>query len=309
LLIICVLAKPIGIQRAEPTFDDTEIQQLRGLAASDTLKLAEHLDRSTALVLAGEFSMGCNTERADEQPQHTVYLDAFEIDRYEVTNAQFERFLENTQRRSPPYWSGIIYPPAQADYPVVGVSWDDAEAYCQWVGKRLPTEAEWEKACRGTDARIYPWGDVWDPHRANVNVSYRVSDPANSTASDASIWGLTWQLLRTAPTKPDQPGLRPIGSHPESASPYGVMDMVGNASEWVADWYNWGDYSRMALQNPKGLGPPWNHSLRGSPWYDPVGDATWIQKMSRCAARNSSHETQDPRTGFRCARSVPGKTP
>ncbi len=261
------------------------------------------LDRSVVSVAAGDFVMGSNTGRDDERPQRSVYLDAFELDRYEVTNLQYQRFRRASARQAPPYWTGDTYPAGQAADPVVGVSWDDADAYCKWAGKRLPTEAEWEKACRGIDARTYPWGDEWEPARANIDLA----DPAGQ-AGESLPWDIAWRLLRVTPL-PGQPGLRPVGSYPAGASPYGVMDMVGGASEWVADWYNWAGYSQIPTRNPLNLAPPWNHCLRGGPWHDPTGDAAWVQTMSRCSARNSSHEIRDPRVGFRCARSVPIATP
>ncbi len=107
--------------------------------------------------------------------------------------------------------------------------------------------------------------------------------------------------MRVAPNS-YRPGLRPVGAYREGASPYGV---IGNASEWVADWYNWSDYANMPTRNPLNIAPPWNHVARGSPWHDPTGNVAWTQTMSHCPARNSSHETRDPRTGFRCARSLP----
>src|SRR5512136_279818 len=125
---------------------NAEIERVRELARSgDAVKLAEALDRSVIRIPAGEFMMGSNSGRSDERPQRSVYLDAFEIDRFEVSNAQYRRFLQATGRAAPPYWSGTEYPSGQADYPVVGVSWEEADAYCTWAGKRLPTEAEWEK--------------------------------------------------------------------------------------------------------------------------------------------------------------------
>jgi formylglycine-generating enzyme required for sulfatase activity len=285
----------------EPVRSDARTELLRRLAASDAAQgaaqLAEVLDRDLVSVPEGNFLMGSNADRTDERPLHTVYLDSFEIDRFEITNAQYQRYLQVTGRKPPPYWDGDMYPVGQADYPVVGVSWDDADAYCAWAGKRLPTEAEWEKACRGTDSRIFPWGDQWEPSRANVDLSGRAG-------ADPSVWQVAWGLVRATGNRAG-PGLRPVGSYRDGASFYGVLDMVGNASEWVADWYNWSDYFHLPARNPRNLGPPWNHSLRGSPWHDPTGDADWVQNMSRCSARNSSHETQDPRVGLRCVRSLP----
>jgi len=286
-----------------------EIELLRWLDASaDWARLVEALDRSVIRIPAGEFVMGSNTGRDDELPQRSVYLDAFEMDRYEVTNAQYRRFLQSTGRESPAYWPGDDHPPGQAGYPVVGVSWEDANAYCTWAGKRLPTEAEWEKACRGTDGRRYPWGDVWNPLRANVDVSAHASSLAGQVGDEAA-WNAAWQFLREPPTGDGKPALRPVGSYPDGVSPYGVMDLVGNASEWVFDWYNWGDYADMPMRNPLGLGPPWNHCLRGSAWHDPAGGEAWAQIMSRCSTRNSSHVSSDPRVGFRCARSVSEESP
>jgi formylglycine-generating enzyme required for sulfatase activity len=312
VLAICVLAlyaagSAIWARLHRPELDDSSVALLRQLAVSDTGQLAEMLDHCVVYVEAGDFVMGSDDRRDNERPRHAVYLDAFEIDRYEVTNAQYQRFLRAAERSAPPHWNGDTYPIGQADYPVVGVSWADADAYCAWAGKRLPTEAEWEKACRGTDGRLYPWGDEWEPQRANVDVSARLSltplapgqirqGPANRDAA--------WPLVQVTPASPEHPGLRPVGSCPASASPYGVMDMTGNASEWVADWYNWDDYSSLPTRNPLSLGPHWNHSLRGSSWAN-YRDISLVQDLSRCSARNSAHIARDPRLGFRCARSVP----
>ncbi len=261
-------------------------------------------DQAIAHIPAGPFVMGSDTHNADERPQHLVYLSAFDMDRYEVANAQYRRFLEATGRPSPPYWSGNDYPPGQADYPVAAVSWPDAEAYCAWAGKRLPTEAEWEKACRGADARIYPWGDEWDERRANV-------DRQAGSARDAGLdfWDEGWAILRMPAATSKDRGLRRSGSLPAGASPYGIMDLVGNVSEWVSDWENWGGYWKVPVQDPQVSGPPWNRILRGSSWYDPNGSAAWVQDQSRCSARNSSHELRDPRVGFRCASSASGTRP
>jgi formylglycine-generating enzyme required for sulfatase activity len=189
---------------------------------------------------------------------------------------------------------------------VVGVDWDDSNAYCTWDGKRLPTEAEWEKACRGAQALEYPWGDEWDPARANVEVAVYTLGP-----SDDLLAAQAWEAVSQGTRTPTGGGLMPIGSCPQGASPYGVLDLVGNASEWAFDWYNWSDCSGMDSSNPVSAGPPWNHAVRGSAWFDPFASPTWTKEASRCSARNSSHDGRtDPRMGFRCARSVarPGAT-
>jgi formylglycine-generating enzyme required for sulfatase activity len=270
-------------------------------AAGEWTRLAEMLDRQVVTVPAGDFLMGSDRDRPDEQPEHRVYLDEFQIDRFEVTNAQYRRFAEAAGKTLPPYWENGVYPPGRADYPVVGISWDEADAYCRWAGRRLPTEAEWEKACRGTDGRTYPWGNRWDPARLNVDLTQHVP---RSEGDEVLSWQSAWTLLGTSPASKADPRLRPVGSYPAGASPYGMLDASGNASEWVADWYNWTGYAKLPDRNPLVTRPPWNHCIRGSSWYDPSGAKGWAQSMSRCSARNSSHEIRDPRTGFRCARSA-----
>jgi sulfatase modifying factor 1 len=302
LSIVIRQGPPAGRQNAEPASVERAIGLARQAAASgDWAGLAALLDRQIVLVPAGDFLMGSDRDRPDEQPEHRVYLDAFRIDRFEVTNAQYRRFAEATAQTLPPYWQNGLYPPGQADYPVVGVSWTEADAYCRWAGKRLPTEAEWEKACRGTDGRTYPWGSRWNPGRLNVDLTRHVP---RSEGDEVFTWQDAWTLLETSPSSGGQPGLRPVGSYAEGASPYGMLDASGNASEWVADWYNWTGYAKLPNRNPRVTGPPWNHVVRGSSWYDPSGARGWAQGMSRCSARNSSHEIRDPRTGFRCAQSA-----
>jgi formylglycine-generating enzyme required for sulfatase activity len=301
LLLIVLVAGCLALRSSYPASNsadlNAEIERVRGLARSgDLIAFAKALDQSVIRIPAGEFVMGSNNGRSDEKPEHSVYLDAFDIDRFEVTNAQYRRFLQAEGRTAPPYWTGVEYPIGQADYPVVGVSWEEADAYCAWAGKRLPTEAEWEKTCRGTDGRTYPWGNEWDARRANVETTAPQAWPID--------WSVAWKSLQASPIESETHTLKPGGSYPDSASIYGLFDLVGNASEWVEDWYNWSDYQNLPTQNPRSMGPPWNHSLRGSSWFDPYGNTSWTPEMSRCSARNSSHETQDPRVGFRCALSV-----
>lgn len=266
---------------------------IRALAAwGDDDALAEALDRSRVGVPAGDFVMGSNDGRDNEMPAHRVYLDSYAIGRFEVSNVQYARFMRATGQRAPKYWVGGEYPSGQGDVAVVGVMWEQAQAYCQWTGGRLPTEAEWERACRGEAASVYPWGSAWDATRANVSLgSERVT---GTFLSDL------YPTLH-APPAAGAPGLRPVGSYPQGASATGVLDLVGNAAEWVADWYNWDGYWEMPAINPLGEGPEWNRSVRGSGWYFRMGMDDQVALWSRCAARNSSHASIDPRVGFRCA--------
>ena len=193
-------------------------------------------------VPAGDFLMGSpdGEGKNDEHPQHTVYLDAFWIDRYEVTNGQYRQCVETGRCDAPTScdWGEPTYGDAgKGDHPVVCVSWHEAEAYCGWAGARLPTEAEWEKAARGTDGRRYPWGDQWDGERCNT----RSADRGGST---------------------------PVGSYsPGGDSPYGCADMAGNVFEWVADWYDDDYYSRSPDSNPPGADSGDYPVVRGGSWY------------------------------------------
>jgi iron(II)-dependent oxidoreductase len=160
---------------------------------------------STVAVPGGPFKMGTNLERADAQdrPQHSVDVAAFRIDKYLVTNAQYARFVAATGHRPPSSWKNGRIPDGQLLYPVTMISWFDAQQYAKWAGKRLPTEAEWEKAARGTDGRRWPWGDVMDSKR--LNTYYNVGSASN------------------------------VNTYANGISPYGAYDMAGNVSEWVQD--------------------------------------------------------------------------
>jgi len=214
------------------------------------------------LIPAGEFWMGSEDGRSDEKPRRRVYLDAFSIDKYKVTNELYRRFMEATGQAAPGYWGNSTFnAPTQ---PVVGVNWQNAEAYCRWAGKRLPTEGEWEKAARGTDGRKYPWGEQWDSSRANSSES---------------------KLGKTAA----------VGSYPTGISPYGVHDMAGNVWEWVADWYGENYYQRSPDRNPKGPESGSYRVLRGGSW----DGSSWYQRTS---VRNGTAPTnRATAAGFRCA--------
>jgi len=214
-------------------------------------------------VPAGEFWMGSDEGDAVEKPRRRVYLDAFRIDKFEVTNALYRRFMESTGRAAPSYWNDAKWNEPQQ--PVVGVSWNDAEVYCSWAGKRLPTEAEWEKAARGTDGRKYPWGEQWDGTRANSAES---------------------KIGKTVG----------VGSNPNGVSPYGAHDLAGNVWEWVADWYDESSYGRAPGKNPKGPDSGQYRVLRGGSWDNGLG-------LLRTSGRGSySPADRNYYIGFRCAR-------
>ncbi len=228
--------------------------------------LRRHPPPDMVLIPAGPFIMGSD-EESDERPPHRVYLDAFYIDRYPVTNAEYAKFVRDTGHPPPPHWEpyGGTYPPGKGNHPVAYVCWFDARDYATWAGKRLPTEAEWEKAARGTDGRRYPWGDRFD------------SDYCNTDESE--YWDTT-----------------PVDAFsPFGDSPYGVADMAGNVWEWVADWYDRDYYQRSPARNPRGPETGRTKVLRGGAW-------DFGARQARCSARN--HEYPGPRhglIGFRCA--------
>lgn len=222
------------------------------------------------LIPAGEFWMGCNDKvdrqcRNDEKPGRRVYLDAFYIDRFEVTNSQYERFMKGASQPAPPFWNSKHL--NGAAQPVVAVSWSEAEAYCRWAGKRLPTEAEWEKAARGTDGNRYPWGDDLDSTKANY-----ASKKAQRTVA--------------------------VGSYAAGASPYGVHDMAGNVHEWVADWYANDYYKRAASNNPKGPDSGQRRVLRGGGW---DSSAEYVRSSRR---DQFDPESRSSISGFRCVQDV-----
>lgn len=292
LILISLLVGPIIYEKPSNHLQlQVEIQQL---AERDPDALAKFLDQQMVLIPEGNYIRGDDIGRDDEKPAQSVYLDAFAIDRFEVTNCQYQQFLRSNSRSSPRYWIGNQYPKGQPHYPVLGVRWKDAEAYCAWAGKRLPTEAEWEKACRGSNGSIYPWGDDLIPYYGNTGVPLKGPGPG--------FWDSLWDKLQS-PEHDGFPAPAAIGSYPNGISVYGVYDLVGNASEWVSDYYNWDGYGTVPTTNPLVLEPPWNHVIRGSSWVMPYGLVMDGVDLNRCSTRSSSHgDTRDARTGFRCAK-------
>jgi serine/threonine-protein kinase len=184
----------------------------------------------------------------DEHPQHTVRLNDFWIDRTEVTNRQYEQCVQAGACRASTCAGRSELD--GANHPVVCVDWEQARAYCAWVGARLPTEAEWEKAARGTDGRTYPWGNTFDGSQLNFCDKNCEFDWKDAASDDG--------YARTAP----------VGSYPAGASPYGALDMAGNVWEWVADWYAADYYSRSTERNPPGPDSGQYRVLRGGSWWD-----------------------------------------
>jgi len=220
-------------------------------------------------------------------PRHEVYLDGFYIDTYEVTNTQYEAFTEMTGHRQPGNRQYDNH--NRSNQPVVGVSWHDARAFCEWTGKRLPTEAEWEKAARGPEGLAYPWGDRWDPNRL-----WSIDGILDRPLDSFEAWSRAQQdlALMASVARPAQ-----VGSHPDGASPYGAMDMAGNVWEWVADWFGPSYYSESPQRNPKGPEIGEFRVLRGGAWDVPrVVTQTWFREnVFRPEHRESLV------TGFRCA--------
>jgi formylglycine-generating enzyme required for sulfatase activity len=191
--------------------------------------------------------MGSNDGLPNERPEHPVELDAYYIDQYEVTLALYRKFLDSGKHDSPPTWDDEAATTV-GDRPAIGMKWADAEAYCTWAGKRLPTEAEWEKAARGTDARRYPWGSMQPfVDIANYNRGLWVSEAITLAAVTSGLEGMSVRH-----------GLKEGGK-----SPYGLNHMAGNAAEWVADWYDRDYYQNSPKKNPTGPAQGEKRVLRG----------------------------------------------
>jgi serine/threonine-protein kinase len=218
--------------------------------------------------------MGSNNY-SGEQPVHSVDLDAYWIDKTEVTNAMYAKCVQTGACPQPQQTDSSTrtsyFGAAQFDkYPVIYVTWFMAGIYCKWVGARLPTEAEWEKAARGTDGRAYPWGN------------------ASPTCELANFWDTSKNGCITDTS--------PVGSYPSSASPYVALDMAGNVMEWIADWLDPGYYAKSLPSNPTGPISGTNRVLRGGAW-------GYVNTFVSSSYRfGHLPQSTDPNIGFRCSR-------
>jgi len=242
------------------------------------------------LIPDGVFTMGYNIDNkkewgdTDEEPVHKVFLKSYYIDRYEVSASQFSNFLNQYQKQSSLYFQlglgvtiekiGNLFRPRVGleNYPVNRVSWFGADAYCRWVNKRLPTEAEWEKASRGVDSRVFPWGDEFP---TNERVTFR---------RKFNLLGFN--------------ALEQIDSMPAGRSPYGIHHMAGNVWEWVNDWYGDIYYEVSAYANPKGPDSGTSKVLRGGNWYY---KAYYMRTTYRFNDKPDAFKNWQ---GFRCAKDL-----
>ncbi len=224
--------------------------------------------REMVQVPEGPFTMGSNDGDPDEAPEHQVFLKAFFIDRNEVTQEEYARFAKMTKRQMPRIevfeddQSKLLKP----EFAAMSVSWDEAVAYCKWAGKRLPTEAEWEKAGRGEGKRKYPWGEKFVTNGANV---------------DGAEDGYKY--------------LASPGSFEVGRSPYGIFDMTGNVAEWVADTYDEGYYRKSPYRDPKGPVDGDLKVVRGGSWRETEHNARLSKRFA------AKHWRTDITIGIRCA--------
>ena len=256
--------------------------------SSNTAALSGEMIDHTGVVMrfvsAGKFTMGSEEPFSpmQEKPAHEVFLDAFYIDKYEVTNKLYKTCVDAGTCQPPLDFSSFTHSsyynnPEFENYPVIAVSWNMAKAYCEWRGAQLPTEAQWEKAARGTDARTYPWGE---------EIS---CDKANYWPKDESCIG-------------DTTG---VGAYESNVSPYGVYDMAGNVKEWVADWYSPVYYSDSPASNPLGpaSGAGEERVIRGGSWIsNDQGVGTTSRHWVRNSSGNAPYYSHD--LGFRCAHGI-----
>jgi formylglycine-generating enzyme required for sulfatase activity len=256
----------------EPTATEVPTESPTATASGPLPEITDDKGVMMILVPEGNFIMGSNNGDADERPIHPVYLDAFYIDKFEVTNARYQDCVKAGDCKQPvqadSFTRSSYYGNSQYDnYPVVYVDWTMANAYCAWRDGSLPTEAQWEKAARGSDERTYPWGRGNDCQKANYQGCIN--------------------------------GTNEVGSYQNGKSPYGVYDMAGNVWEWVADWYSEAYYKNSPPSDPRGIDQGRARVLRGGSWNrDPYNIRT-SNRVNYAPTYNNFD------AGFRCAKPVP----
>jgi formylglycine-generating enzyme required for sulfatase activity len=273
LVVLAFAALPImGILRGTTLtpFEEAPIEST-DQSRPDPESVAKEVPIGDEMVVipGGPFIRGTMSGGFDEQPQRTIVLEPFSIDRYEVTNYQYQQFVTATGHRKagpPSRYAKSIGRMRGQNQPVVYVSWDDADAYCRWKGKRLPTEAEWEKAMRGSDGRLWPWGNEERPNGANWA---RVQDGYEVSAT--------------------------VGSFQADKSPYGIMDGAGNVMEWVGDWYSESYYKNSSEENPPSPEYGTYRVLRGGGYTTTGADIRITSRMKMVP------DFRDETIGFRCA--------
>ena len=285
-------------------------------------------EQTAFFVPAGEFLMGSDEGKKDAAPAHTVYLDSFWIDKNEITNRFYLRCVEAggctppNKNALPASQAKISEPNNRNDpqtlfiaqnwqetkysvHPVVNVTWEQASDYCKWAGGRLPTEAEWEKAARGTDGRPYPWGEV-DPY-----IVFRSRGDHNLVATPTPYFIHSQNTVTEGPQQAPYGSYiayfqlnylsrddtsEKVGSYPEGASPYGALDMAGNVWEYVSDWYDKTFYAHSPAKNPLGPETGYFHIVRGGSWWS---DGTTIHTYDR--VNTTANGVGVLTVGFRCA--------
>ncbi len=257
-------------QQPQTTIDDGSVNGMTPPQYYDVSRLGDN-PNEMILIPAGAFIMGSNERLSDEGPEHISSTTEYLIDKFEVTNLQYKKYIDEAGRRAPEHFERREIPQGKADHPVTFVSWFDAKKYCSWANKRLPTEQEWEKAARGTDGRIFPWGNLFAIGRANTPVRWDEMKQAGDTS--------------------------PVGAFKQGISPFGLQDTSGNVWEWVDAWYTGHPGNEKPSEN---FGEIYR-VLKGGSWWDcsfykcGISAPVFNRSFFNPRVKNSSF-------GFRCAK-------